>query len=74
MLPTGKIMGVLVCHQVVTGNEVYFFIYRDEFNLEGKILKSVGDDGLINQCEMKGKGKVDKVKQKEQCMGCKFLC
>ena len=72
VLPPGKSMGVPVRHQAVTKNEVYFFKYQDELNIEGEILKSVSDDGLIHHCEVKGKGNTDKVIQKGRCLGCVF--
>lgn len=66
MLPPEKSVGVLVCHQAVPINRVYFFLYQDKLNIEGEILKSVSDDGLIYHCEVKRK--TNKVVQKGQCL------
>ena len=66
-------MGVPVCHNVVTRNEVYFVKYKEDSNVEGDILKLASDDGQIHHCEMKGKGKKDRVIQKGQCLGSIYL-
>ena len=62
-------MGVPVRHNVVTRNEVYFVKYKEDLNVEGEILMLASDDGQIHHCELKGKGKADRVIQKGQCLG-----
>ena len=52
----------------MTGNEVYFVKYKEDLNVEGEILKLVSDDGQIHHYELKGKGKTDRVIQKELCL------
>ena len=64
LLPRNSV-GKLVCHQAVTKNEVYSSNYQDELNIEDEILKSVSDDRLIHHCEMKGKGKTDKLSRRD---------
>ena len=59
ILPPRKNVGVPVCHNVVTGNEVYFVKYKEDLNVEGEILKLASDDGQIHCCELIGKGKTD---------------
>ena len=69
VLPPRKNVGVLVRHNVVTGNEVFFLKYKEDLNVEGKILKLASDDGQIHHCELKEKGKADRVIQNRQCLG-----
>ena len=64
-----KSVGVPVRHNVVTRNEVYFLKYKEDLNMKGEILKLASDDGQIHHCELKGKGKTDRVLQKGQCLG-----
>ena len=39
----------------MTRIEVYLLEYKEDLNVEGKILKLVSDDGQIHCCELKGK-------------------
>ena len=48
---------------------MYFLRYKEDLKVEGEILKLVSDDGQINHCELKGKGKTDRVVKKEQSLG-----
>ena len=69
ILPPRKNVGVPACHNVVTGNELYFLKYKEDLNIKEEIMKLVSDDGQIHHCEMKGKGKTERVIQKGQCLG-----